>query len=110
MNDNRYQAGRGQTVYPAGNGQPRPAEPDAPDFMQYAAAQLRLVIAGIDGRAEELARQSGGKPAAEWTQEVREARLAVADRLIALAEIQYSLPEDEGGDEGGEDEDDYGRR
>lgn len=116
MNDSsRYQQGRGQAAYPAqGNGQqPRAAEADAPDFMQLAAMQLRQVIAGIDARAEELARQEGGgnRATAEWAQDVRDARLAVADRLIALAEIQYAIPPDDDPDDDGDlDDGDYTRR
>lgn len=105
----RYQGGRGQTVYPAGNGQPRAAEADAPDFMQLAAGQLRQVIAGIDARVKTL-QDTNPREAAEWSQDVRDARLAVADRLIALAEIQYAIPDDEGDEGDGEEDEDYRRR
>src|SRR5256885_16015919 len=75
--------------------QPSVAEAGAPDFMQYAAMQLRQVITGIDARAESIAAPgNGGRATAEWAQEVRDARLAVADRFIALAQIQYDIPDD----------------
>lgn len=102
MGDSRYQ--QDQRVWPPapGNGQQDRAgqEADAPDFIMEAARQLRLVTRGIDSRAKSL-RETGQQDSdPEWDPGVREARLAVADRLIALAEIQYAIPgEEDYGDE-----------
>ncbi len=105
MNDSSgYQQGRSPAAYPQQpNGQPpRAPEADAPDFMLLAAGQLRQVINGIEARVKTIRdTQHGDDP--EWYADVRAARLAVADRLIALAEIQYAIPDD-GGDPGDEDE------
>jgi hypothetical protein len=94
MNDSSgHQRGRVPAGYPQqANGQP--PEADAPDFMQLAAQQVRRAMEGID----KLATQFGADHA-----DVIKGRLDIADRLTALAEIQYAIPDD-GGDPGDEEE------
>ena len=97
MNDSSgYRQGHPRQAYqPQGNGQPpQAAEADAPDFMLEASRQLRLAVSGIEARVRVLLEtEPGASP--EWDAGVREARLGVADRFIALAEIQYAIPGDD---------------
>ena len=91
--------GRGpQQGFPPRAGQPQ-AEPEVPDYLQLAGWQLLKISRGIDAMAK--LKDPGDNPAAaENDPDVRAARFELADRLIALAEIQYSIPDD------GEDPDD----
>jgi hypothetical protein len=92
--------GRGaQQGFPPQAGQQ--AEQEVPDYLQLAGWQLLKISRGIDAMAK--LKDPGDNPAAaESDPAVRAARFELADRLIALAEIQYSIPDD--GDPGDEED------
>jgi hypothetical protein len=107
--------GRGaQQGFPPQAGQQ--AEQEVPDYLQLAGWQLLKISRGIDAMAklkdpgdnpaaaenDPAVRAARFEAAAENDPAVRAARFELADRLIALAEIQYSIPDD--GDPGDEED------
>lgn len=87
--------------YPAqGTGQQRQQQQEVPDFLMLAARQL--------GRIEnelEKAAAAQGQPGGLTGDQVRDIRFKLAEGYTALADIQYSVPDD-GEDDGGEGEGD----
>lgn len=76
---------------PTGPQGQQPAGEQEPDFMAYAADQLRRAHLG----ATKLAQGADG---GEGNEKVVALRIQIAQGYIALADIQYSIPEDDGGD------------
>jgi hypothetical protein len=89
MSEQQFTRPRGVPVPP--NGQ-QATEVPGPDFLAYAADQLRRAHAGITLMAKDAEHGEG-------TKDVIELRLAVAAGYTELAAIQYSLPDDEGDEE-----------
>jgi hypothetical protein len=85
------QPGYGPQGQPGAARSPVPPQ-DPPDFLGLAWGQIAKVIKGIDQAA-------GADGVGEQNDKVRAARLEVADRLIAMADIQYNLPDDEDDEE-----------
>jgi hypothetical protein len=77
------------------------AQQEVPDYLAMAGAQLFRVARSVDAMSKAKGDQG------ELDDRVIELRFKLAEGLTALADIQYSVPDDGEGDE--EDPDDSGR-
>jgi hypothetical protein len=73
---------------PTGPQAQQPSGEAAPDFLAYAHDQLRRAHLGV---AEMAKKEDGG----EGSREVIAFRLQIAQGYIALADIQYAIPDEE---------------
>lgn len=83
----------------APQGAPPQAAPEVPDYLALAGSQLFRVARAVDSISKAKGDQG------EMDDRVIELRLKLAEQLTALADIQYSVPDD-GEDDGSEGEGD----
>lgn len=111
MSDERFRDGqftrpRSVPMPPQAAQAQKPEGQPEPDFLAYAADQLRRAHLGVTRMAENLKEEGG-----EASEKVIALRLQLAQGYTALADIQYSLPDDEGDeDEDYEDDEADARR